>query len=312
MTYQNILLVSGPDAELDGARALVAQAKGRGAKVRSLGVVPRLPTAGAASVVSDAARALEARYAEQLDEALSKIAEPASPPCIGYPAEEAARAAAHMGADLIVTPGIGAEGAGGLFGSSGKKLLRKSSAPVLILRKGMAEGNVALALEAPVDEGDAISNLNDHLVDEAAKAAKLAGKSEVQLFHVWTSGGAEIFEHPRVGLSPEAVRRSVDAWEENRRDWLYRYAQEATERYKSQGISFHARLLMGPLHSALPAAIRDYSVSLMVLGTANRKGLAGLFIGNTAEWLIDRIETSLLVVKPQDTAELLRDLALRH
>ncbi|NNU15797.1 universal stress protein [Parvularcula sp. ZS-1/3] len=312
MTFQNILLVAGPDADLDGARALIPQARGRGATVSSLGVVSRMPTAGAASIVSDAARGLEARYAEQLGETLSAMAEPASPPRIGYPAEDAAHVAAEKGADLIVTPGIGSESAESLFGSSGKKLLRKSSAPVLILRKGITDGNIGLALEAPVDEGDAISNLNDHLVDEAVKAAKLVGKSEVQLFHVWTSGGAEIFEHPRVGLSPEAVRRSVDAWEENRRDWLFRYAQEATERYKSEGISFHARLLMGPLHSALPDAIKDYSVSLMVLGTANRKGLAGLFIGNTAEWLIDRIETSLLVVKPQDTAELLRELALRR
>ncbi len=39
---------------------------------------------------------------------------------------------------------------------------------------------------------------------------------------------------------------------------------------------------------------------LVVLATVSRTGIAGLLLGNTAERLLPRLDTSLLIVKPAD------------
>jgi nucleotide-binding universal stress UspA family protein len=46
------------------------------------------------------------------------------------------------------------------------------------------------------------------------------------------------------------------------------------------------------------AAVEEFDPDLVVLGTVSRTGIPGLFVGNTAERLMDRIDRSLLTVKP--------------
>ena len=36
------------------------------------------------------------------------------------------------------------------------------------------------------------------------------------------------------------------------------------------------------------------------MGTMSRGGVAGLLVGNTAERLLDKVECSLLTIKPED------------
>ncbi|WP_442903805.1 universal stress protein [Gilvimarinus sp. 1_MG-2023] len=38
----------------------------------------------------------------------------------------------------------------------------------------------------------------------------------------------------------------------------------------------------------------------MVVGSIGRSGISGVFIGNTAEQLVDKIACDVLIIKPQD------------
>jgi nucleotide-binding universal stress UspA family protein len=52
---------------------------------------------------------------------------------------------------------------------------------------------------------------------------------------------------------------------------------------------------------AIAAAVVDWGADLLVVGTANRRGLERFFIGSVAEQLVSHINTSILLVRPQTT-----------
>jgi universal stress protein E len=47
-------------------------------------------------------------------------------------------------------------------------------------------------------------------------------------------------------------------------------------------------------------AVNHLDPDLLVMGTISRAGLAGVLIGSTAERLLDRVDCSILAVKPED------------
>ena len=68
---------------------------------------------------------------------------------------------------------------------------------------------------------------------------------------------------------------------------------------KSSGIPSGRRHLIG-LHpvDAVLATARELRSDIVVMGAVSRSGLKRLFIGNTAEQLLDRLACDLLIVKP--------------
>ncbi len=53
-------------------------------------------------------------------------------------------------------------------------------------------------------------------------------------------------------------------------------------------------------HLAIREAVEHLHPDLLVMGTVSRGGLPGFLVGNTAERLLDRVDCSLLTVKPAD------------
>jgi universal stress protein E len=58
-------------------------------------------------------------------------------------------------------------------------------------------------------------------------------------------------------------------------------------------------LVKGQARKEIPRLARGLKADLVVLGTVARIGVAGLFIGNTAEAILEQIECSVLAVKPE-------------
>lgn len=49
---------------------------------------------------------------------------------------------------------------------------------------------------------------------------------------------------------------------------------------------------------AIATAVADWDADLVVVGTANRRGLKRFFIGSVAEQLIAQVDSSILLVRP--------------
>ena len=48
----------------------------------------------------------------------------------------------------------------------------------------------------------------------------------------------------------------------------------------------------------IPEAVQNLNASMVILGTTGRTGLSAVFIGNTAEHVIDKIDCDVLALKP--------------
>jgi len=55
----------------------------------------------------------------------------------------------------------------------------------------------------------------------------------------------------------------------------------------------------GQAQKEIPRLAKSLEADLVVMGTVARTGVAGLFIGNTAEAILEQIECSVLAVKPE-------------
>jgi universal stress protein E len=62
------------------------------------------------------------------------------------------------------------------------------------------------------------------------------------------------------------------------------------------------RLVKGLARRAIPDLAEDLGVELIVMGTVAHTGIAGILIGNTAETILNRIDCSVMAIKPGDFA----------
>ncbi|MBN2318876.1 MAG: universal stress protein [Acidobacteria bacterium] len=57
-------------------------------------------------------------------------------------------------------------------------------------------------------------------------------------------------------------------------------------------------LLKGDAEALIPALVKRKSIEIIVMGTVVRTGIPGFIMGNTAENILQRVDCSVLTVKP--------------
>jgi nucleotide-binding universal stress UspA family protein len=191
-----------------------------------------------------------------------------------------------------------------LFSSFDMHLLRKCPVPVWLVKPGPSGERYRRVL-APVDvdpEGavGAASSLNRRILGIAAAQA-LADGAELHVAHVWQpayegilrSRGmfAEEAEAQRyIESERRAHRTAFDRLGEDMRSWI---GDEAFDWLKPV---FHLR--QGVAAAVIPEVVEELGAGLVVMGTVGRTGIEGMFIGNTAETILEEIACSVLAVKP--------------
>jgi len=69
--------------------------------------------------------------------------------------------------------------------------------------------------------------------------------------------------------------------------------------YALQDLNHRLHLLKGDASVVITDLAAKKRVDLIVMGTVCRTGIAGFFIGNTAENVLQRVDCSMLTVKPE-------------
>jgi nucleotide-binding universal stress UspA family protein len=67
---------------------------------------------------------------------------------------------------------------------------------------------------------------------------------------------------------------------------------------REDGIWGRAHLLKGRPANLIPKLAEKEKVDLIVMGTVCRTGVPGVFMGNTAESILQQVESSVLTIKP--------------
>ena len=170
-----------------------------------------------------------------------------------------------------------AEDGGRRLGSVARELLHECPVPVALVRAGRGAGPERILAAADLSE------VGDQVVRSAATIAKACG-SKLHVVHALTMT-------LDVQMAPPREReRSV------------RHATaQAGERITAALDGAPAEIHIGatsPTEAVLSGA-EQLASDLVVMGTVARGGIPGFVIGNTAERLLDRLDTSLLVAKPE-------------
>lgn len=176
------------------------------------------------------------------------------------------------------------------------KLLRYCPAPVLLVKTATSwAGKVILAA---IDVGNSDvehRSLHYSIIDHGFGIASLA---KAQL-HV-------ISAHPSPMLSAA--------------DPTFQLKETIEARYRAQCQAFqaefdvddtHLHIEEGPADVLIPHMASKLQAAVTIIGTVARTGLTGALIGNTAEVVLDKVESDVLVLKPETLMDQLQELAAK-
>lgn len=215
---------------------------------------------------------------------------------------EVIRAVLARGFDLVIKTAERPSFTARLFGSDDMHLLRKCPCPVWLTHPDEKSNYdsiiAAVDLEDPIG-ADAVGELNTQILD-LASALAVSDPADLHVLHVWDA----VFEqtvrswstHPE--LEASSYVRSERQQHEQGMKLLETHlrAHLGKEAFDYLAPGFH--LQRGTPATQIPKAAAQFDADLVVMGTVARTGIAGLFIGNTAEAVLEQLNCSVLAVKP--------------
>lgn len=225
---------------------------------------------------------------------------------VGTPYLEVIREVLASGQDLVIKVPENPDWLDRLFGNDDMHLLRQCPSPVWMM-KCKAPSSYRRVLAA-VDIGDAdpvtgrsSQDVMNHRILEFASSLALPNLAELHVVHAWEAVGERIMRtgftsHPEAQIRAyvEGVRRQHEA----RFDALMRNAGEVLGEDTLTYLKARTHLVQGPAEEWIPALAKELQIDLIVMGTVGRTGIPGLFIGNTAETILEKIDCSVLTIKP--------------
>ncbi len=196
--------------------------------------------------------------------------------------------------DLVIRA---AEGKGRLkqklFGTTTLHLMRKCPCPLWVLKpSGKIPYRKILAAVDPIEPDSVKDNLNRKVMELAASMAEIE-KADLHIAHVWDVFGESLLLK-RGGMA----QRDVEAMVAEEKEEHQRALEDLIRQHPVNGIRMKSHLLRGNPGDVIPEFASKRDIDLVVMGTVSRHGIAGLLIGNTAEQVIQRVDASVLTVKP--------------
>ncbi len=143
------------------------------------------------------------------------------------------------------------------------------------------------------DPSDEVKNtLNTKIMELATSLARLEG-SEFHVVHAW-----KIYSETMLIRSGGLSKCEVDSLGRETRKMYKGWLNELIEKYAPETPKDRIHLQKGDAGILIPALVKRKRIELIVMGTVSRTGIAGLFIGNTAEKVLRNVDCSVLIVKP--------------
>ena len=189
-----------------------------------------------------------------------------------------------------------------IFSNTDWSLIRNCAA-VLWLVKPRPPGQRPCFVAAvdPLHERDKPADLDNRIL-ATAKALSGALGGDVHVFHAFDVATA-------IAISTDAMSMPIALPMTELADAMRAEHTEAVERLsKEHGVPpERTHIQQGGTRQLLLALTEQIRADAVVMGAISRSGLKGLFIGNTAEDVLDRLHCDLIIVKPEGFEAVLPD-----
>jgi universal stress protein E len=185
------------------------------------------------------------------------------------------------------------------FGSTDLHLMRKCPCPVwMINTEAEKAGRGVLACVGPVSDEDGGSEVAETIMELATSIAAREG-TPCHAVHAWSAPLERIWaESPWLQIDPGVIEELSLLTEERHANQF----RALVERFRPQVQELSAHLRKGEPAAVITELAAELNVELIVMSTIGRSGIAGLFIGNTAESVLSRVDCSVLAIKPKGFA----------
>lgn len=205
----------------------------------------------------------------------------------GRPASAIVNRVVTAGHDLLVISANSEDTDSALL----RHILRTCPCPVWVARQRHLRPHRILAAVDPTPEE---SELNREILLLAAAVGELQ-RAELHLAHAWQLYGESTL------LSSGFVHESRETLTDLRSREEAHLEQALRKLIQTAGLDdaqWTTHLRSGTPANVLTEVVDQLSIDLLVLGTVARTGLAGLVMGNTAERVLDKVDCSVLALKP--------------
>lgn len=175
-------------------------------------------------------------------------------------------------------------------------LIRKCPVPLLLAKGGAwpEQPRIVAALD-PGHRGDKPAALDDDILDTALHVAGWLGGS-VEAVHAFFPAALLAATTGLAGMPLATDATATDLIESERRRVRQAIDDLTQDRLPADAV----RVLQGAPADLLPRHADQVAASLVVMGAVSRSRLRELFVGSTAERVLDRLPCDVLVVKPTD------------
>lgn len=177
------------------------------------------------------------------------------------------------------------------YGLTARKLLRNCPSALWLVSPdaGPKPKHICVCVDTSSDAA-VDKELNDKTLELGSSLSRFYN-SRLSIVHAWQMPDEALLS---ARLKPEQVERYVASDRRYRTKQLDRFL----EGHDVESTDEIVHMLKGNTAEVIPAFVTNNSVDLVVMGTIGRSGLTGMLMGNTAERLLERLECSILTVKP--------------
>ena len=188
-----------------------------------------------------------------------------------------------------------------LFSSTDMHLMRKCPCPVWIIKPTENRKYQRILAAVDQDPEEPVKDVLNRLILETSTSLALAERAEAHVVHAWSLFGEDLLRSRSWGFSEARFDEMVENENAARKSWLEDLVENygpSADRGTAAARDLHLHVIKGPAQNVVAELARDLEVDLVVMGTVARTGVAGLFMGNTAEDILTQLDCSVLTVKP--------------
>ncbi len=215
---------------------------------------------------------------------------------------EVTRVVLRNGHDLLIKPAENPSFIERLFGTNDMQLLRNCPCPVWLTRakEKSKYKQILAAVDFDPDMPDTIEHDLNRQILELSGSLAFSDFASLHVIHAWNAPGEAMLRTWADDLQEasvtyvEGIRSSHERAYNRLRQRLIERIGKDTSDYLSP--EFHMR--RGAAATVIPEIAKELNIDLVVMGTVARAGVMGLFIGNTAEFVLEQLQCSVLAVKP--------------
>lgn len=299
--FQNLLYVShGTTDETEGLKQALSIARNNSASLKVLVISPKITKELADYKIKfeqslldqiqdsiNSTKSVLKIQNDELDVSVELISDKA-------PATKIIQCAMQNKHDLVIKEAESQEGKDG-FKSIDMALLRKCPCPVWLsrpIKESRDKIQVAVAIDPKDNEPPALALSKEMLVLSGSIADHCSG--ELQIISCWDYPNEGLIRgNVFLGISDEKLDQSIQSEEQ-----AHRAALESLIKSTTLSGKYQMNHIRGTADKEIPAFVKNHKIDILIMGTVARTGLEGFFIGNTAENIIQKLNCSVLALKP--------------